>query len=402
MSRLPKQLQPAWPLLKRAHRLTTRGVGAVTRPTSRWAGPRAVPAIGSATSVETARLEPGTVRRHVVGPGEQLRRPLPVGEPADHWMFRWRSRYDVPERFVLEMADGTIIGNYAAHVTRGGILDYQTSDYFGVSGWREHPLYLRPRLPEPEEFEGDLLSLATRGSTANYYHFVTDVLPRWGIYQDAMPGRVPDAAYVNATTGYQRQLLSMLGLDHLTKIEPAKHRAIRATNLIVPGLPNPDLMAPSWTTRWLADRLPPQQTTDLPRRIYVTRGQARNTRRLVNEDLHLETMRRHGFVLIDPGKHTVQEQIDLFAHAEAIVAPHGAGLTNLVFSRPGVRVLELFAPNYVNPCYWTIADNIPDVRYRYLVGRGRAPRPMSEMNGVLVDIDVPPAAFTEALEQLLA
>ena len=43
------------------------------------------------------------------------------------------------------------------------------------------------------------------------------------------------------------------------------------------------------------------------------------------------------------------EQVDAFAAAQVVVAPHGAALGNLVFCPPGVRVLELFAPRDVNP-----------------------------------------------------
>ena len=91
--------------------------------------------------------------------------------------------------------------------------------------------------------------------------------------------------------------------------------------------------------------------------------------------------------------HSVQEQIDHFAGAEVVVAPHGAALANLVFCRPGVRVLELFAPRYVNPCYWTIADNIAAARYRYLVC-GRTARPGTHRcTACSTDIVVDPGAL---------
>jgi hypothetical protein len=84
------------------------------------------------------------------------------------------------------------------------------------------------------------------------------------------------------------------------------------------------------------------------------------------------------------------------------VAPHGAALTNLNFCRPGVRVLELFAPGYLNPGYWSITANVAESAYRYLVAdTARPPRAGSRMLGVMHDIDVPPQDVDDALDDLL-
>ena len=72
--------------------------------------------------------------------------------------------YDVPPRFVLSLPGGQVVGNYSAHLTASGRLDHETSHYFDVLGPREHPIYLRGRLPEPISADGSLVSLATRAT----------------------------------------------------------------------------------------------------------------------------------------------------------------------------------------------------------------------------------------------
>ena len=49
------------------------------------------------------------------------------------------------------------------------------------------------------------------------------------------------------------------------------------------------------------------------------------------------------------------------------MAPHGAGLTNLVWCAPHTKVLEIFSPLYVNLCYWAIAS-VTQADYYYLLG----------------------------------
>jgi capsular polysaccharide biosynthesis protein len=406
MSRLPRRLQGFWPLAKRLHRTSTAVLGAVFRRTSRLSGQRALPTRATARSVDTAAQDPEHVTLHPGGPAEELVRPMPVGEPADHAAFEpWRQR-TVSARYVLEVRDGLLVGDYAATIAPGGVLDYETSGYFGITGWREHPLFLRPRLPSPRPVPGTLLSLATRGTSTNYYHFLTDLLPRWGIFEEALPDTQVDAVYVGTRASYQRQLLELVGLDALSVVEVEKHACLAPERLLVPSTPNQDLMAPHWVVDWLRTRLPASpDLSGYGRRLYVTRGSVANTRRYVEEPELWPAMEERGFTRLDPGTVSVREQIDQFAAAEVIVAPHGAALANLVFARPGVRVLELFAPDYVNPCYWAITDAVPDARYHYLVAGTPDEINAAEhkpMTGVLRDISIPPDRVLTALDTLLS
>lgn len=386
MSRLPSALQPAWPVIKRVHRATTLIVGLLTRRTSQINRRRALPVRATVTSVETAESE--LVQLHRGRGVEHIRRMPPIGEPPQHWTFADAASFDVPGHFVLDIAGGTVVGDYGANMTPGGTLDYETSGYFGIKSWREHPLFLRPLLPPPTVVDGTVLSLATRGGSVNYYHFLIDVLPRLGIFNECMPGVVPDAVFVPASTTYQHELLALTGIDKLPIIPTKKNSAVRAEHLLVPCMTNPMEIAPSWTINWLRQHLPAETERNLPRRIYVTRGGARNTRRLEDEATIWPLLKKRGFVQVDPGKMTVRDQIDYFAAADVVVALHGAALANLVFAKPGVRVLELFAPTYVKWCYWAICENIPDAEYRYLLGDGK-PRVRGEaMDGLQADIQL--------------
>jgi capsular polysaccharide biosynthesis protein len=400
VSRLPAALQPAWPLFKRAHRMLALVLGTLWRLISPALGERGVPRRATDSSVDTVRREPATTRLHPAGAAEFLERAMPPGLPADHWCFAEKLEVSVPARATLEVEQGTVIGDYAAVVTSEGTLDYQSSGYFGLSSWREHPVFLTPRHRRPEQVDGSLLVLATRGTDRNYYHFLFDALPRFGIFTESLPGQQVDAIYVPHATRYQRELLGLLGLDQHRLIQPAPDAAYRAKTLLVPSTPNQDLAAPRWGTEWLRQHLPPT-TTDGPRRLYLTRGSQPNTRRYVQEPELVPELVRRGFTVVDPGTFSVQEQINLFAGAEIVVAPHGAGLTNIAFSAPGTAVLELFANDYVHLGLWAIAESVGGIHYRYLVAEG-GHRPGKPMVGVLQDVDIPAARVLAAVDELLA
>ena len=56
-----------------------------------------------------------------------------------------------------------------------------------------------------------------------------------------------------------------------------------------------------------------------------------------------------------------------FTGADEIVAVHGAGLTNLLFCRPGTRVIEIFPENFVKSTYFWLARQL-GLEYHYLIG----------------------------------
>lgn len=63
------------------------------------------------------------------------------------------------------------------------------------------------------------------------------------------------------------------------------------------------------------------------------------------------------------------DQVQIFASADVIVSPHGAGLSNLVFCRPDTKVLEFFSPNYVNVCFWVLSNHV-GADYYCFIGDG--------------------------------
>lgn len=400
VSRLPPAMQPLWPIVKRLHRLASLWFGVLGRWVAPLAGGRGLPRRATLHARDTAAGDPGSVHLHPARASERLYRVAPAGEPPHHVAFTSVTDTVIRDQFVLELHDGLVLGDYAAAITSGGVLDFETSPYFGITDWREHPLYLRGVLPAVEHFEGTLGVLATRGGSANYYHFLFDVLPRWALLRDAGLAESVDGIYVPTETRYQRELLAISGLDRQRIVPTTKHSAIRADRLLVPSLANVDEYMPPWIPLWLRDQLPAGDLSERPRRIYVTRGSGPNTRRLTTEDALWPELARRGFVRIDPGTLSVREQIDSFAAADVVVGIHGAALSNLVFSPSGVRVLELFAPRYTKPPFWVLADSIPGSTYRYLVGDGPRLR-KEETQGIQDDITLDPAKILACVDDLL-
>jgi capsular polysaccharide biosynthesis protein len=98
------------------------------------------------------------------------------------------------------------------------------------------------------------------------------------------------------------------------------------------------------------------------RRVYLSRGNA-TRRRLTNEVDVVAVLERHGFEPVKIDGSDPAEQIRVVRDADHLVGLHGAELTNLMFLRPGARMLELRHPNQLfNDAYVRLAAQM-GVRY---------------------------------------
>jgi capsular polysaccharide biosynthesis protein len=99
--------------------------------------------------------------------------------------------------------------------------------------------------------------------------------------------------------------------------------------------------------------------------LVVSRRQAR-TRQIVNEDDLIAALGPLAPTCVALEECSLARQIDLFRRARLIVAPHGAGLTNIAFARPDATVIELFGATYRNPCFEKLA-RVVGCGYRAIV-----------------------------------
>ncbi|SPJ25545.1 glycosyltransferase family 61 protein [Palleronia abyssalis] len=90
------------------------------------------------------------------------------------------------------------------------------------------------------------------------------------------------------------------------------------------------------------------------RRVFVSRRRA-TIRRLSNEAEITDMLEKAGFALVTMEDLSFEEQIRLMGETRVLMAPHGAGLTNMMFCAPGTQVVEISEPLYPNPNFYAIA-----------------------------------------------
>ena len=265
---------------------------------------------------------------------------------------------------MIEVKGGRVWGPSGAILTANGEL----LDEFSIEMGRthDHPLEYKWKLPPIESTE-KLTTVLSASQGGNYFHWMTDVLPRIHLLQCAGVNFADlELLVVNPiASAFQTETLARFGIPRERLRETSARFHLGPRRMIVASYPGIPGDTPKWACEFLRTSF--QAPAGRGRNIYVSRRHARS-RRVRNEAEVLAALRH--FESAELESLSVREQAALFAGADCIVAPHGAGLTNLVFCKPGARVVELFSPNYANGCYENIARHM-GLSYRSVTGAGR-------------------------------
>ena len=99
-----------------------------------------------------------------------------------------------------------------------------------------------------------------------------------------------------------------------------------------------------------------------------------------------------GFRTVTATGMSVREQALLFSSSSAVIAPHGAALTNLAFAPEGCRVMELFPDNHHHRHYENLSS-LCGLPYSFRTG------PADNRDG---DFSFNPDALRAAVDRWLA
>ena len=263
-------------------------------------------------------------------------------------------------------------------------------------------------LPDPEQIAGTVAALAGL-SGHNYFHWMVDVLPRLELLRrSGVSWQEIDWIWINSVQQpFQRETLEILGVPASKILSSDRHPYIQA-RLVVPSFAGHLGWLEPWALRFLRDKFLPfgdRQTNSQPDRpldrIYISRASATH-RRVLNEAEVMAQLQPLGFVSVALETLSFAEQVALFAQAKVIVAPHGGGLTNLLFCQPETVVVELASPHYLRHYFWAISQPLK-LRHFLLTGEAIACEPIRRLmypSPLTEDIWIKQNALKSMLHQL--
>jgi len=300
----------------------------------------------------------------------------------DPWPFQIRSTRYFPPASLTTLEHGRVIGSHGSVVTEDGYLIFDLSNEY--VDHRDHSLFHNTWKSNPR-WQNGTMAVLTCSVADCYYHWLFDVIVRLHLLEKAGISYKNIVLNTTSNAGFQQEYLNLLGINRNTVINCQNFMHLQADRLIVPSLVGYKGDVPKWASDYLRCRLLGYANRLYGfERIYVSRRNARH-RKLVNEDQVVNILQQYGFKTVFPEDMSVVDQISLFSSAEVIITPHGSALANLAFATPSAKVIELFAPNYINEIYWVLSNHV-GLDYYYLIGEGETVHYGNLYEDIIVDI----------------
>lgn len=231
-------------------------------------------------------------------------------------------------------------------------------------------------------------------SANNPWHVLIDMISKFRLIEKRWSTPFSNYIFVLSTQSDYFVKLTKELFNNLNYMIMPKDETWEFKHLIVPSLSNNnDGVITPQLAPWIRilKKHIPYSKKEKKNKIFVTREDAKTRKLLDSEKL---VMALKGWKTVTLEKLSIREQIECFSNASNIVSTHGAGLTNLVWSDPGTRIIEIQDKKMIHKkVYPVLSHHLGLVHELYLAQavpipyNGKKPKGVKRLND-LIDLQV--------------
>ncbi|WP_275287255.1 glycosyltransferase family 61 protein [Halomonas elongata] len=209
-----------------------------------------------------------------------------------------------------------------------------------------------------KEIKGHILDLVSPGANL-YSHWLLDLLPKLSAVKQAGYNLEDfDYVYVNYyNSKFKEETFEKLGIPVEKVLDfPSAPKIFKCSKITTVSACRNALYTPQWAEEFVRSiflETNIYNQVKKNRRIYISRSKG-ETRRVLNEASLVRKISPLGFEVLYCEDHSVTKVAEIMSEAEIVIAPHGAGLANIVFCNSRVKIVELFSA-HMSPEYYKIS-----------------------------------------------
>jgi capsular polysaccharide biosynthesis protein len=215
--------------------------------------------------------------------------------------------------------------------------------------------------------------LATDEWSKNYCHFLWEASSKIIVLKKQFPDAILILPKSYLKIDFMMKAIAAFGFSHDDlKIIPKKSR-LRVKNLaFIPCINITtagyyDFLKFSEIAQTLVSYYQDKFKTNFGERIYISRSdpQKNTVRKISNEDDLTSMLVKYGFKTLYMENFSFLEQMSIMHNAKFIVAPHGAGITNAMFSKKDSHLFELVNKKWGKTCFAEMCERMAINYHRF-------------------------------------
>ena len=207
-----------------------------------------------------------------------------------------------------------------------------------------------------KKIKGNILSLLQGSSGNNYFHFLFDIIPKIILLEKKNLLKDINLFLLPNIKDWQKTILSSFGIGEKQLLNSNIFRHVEAEKIYavdhpwyMKGFVNYEIKnIPEWVVFSLREKfLNYSKKIPIAEKIFIDRSDSLyNHCKLTNNKEIIDFLTENNFKSYQVSKLNFFEQVYLFKNAKIIVGPHGAAFSNIIFSDPGLKIIELIPKNH--------------------------------------------------------
>ncbi len=226
-----------------------------------------------------------------------------------------------------------------------------------------------------KEIKGNIIILAQGASGYdNYAHWLLDILPKLKLILSKIPIKEIKSIYFKNLNNFQKESINYFGLNSNKFLDSNRLRHIKADQIISVTHPYyfkktfkyAQSNLPSWIIRFLRKDISRNIKFKKKgfKRVFIDRSDSiKNHCKLINNNEVIKYLKKKKYKCLRLTELNLKDQISIFKNCNSIIAPHGAGLTNIAFCKKKTKVIEIIPKNNKNYLFKRISK-INKLKYK--------------------------------------
>ena len=204
---------------------------------------------------------------------------------------------------------------------------------------------------------GNVFNLCQGASGNNYSHFLFDILPKIYLLSSKIDLKEIDHFYVSEPKQWQIKIFGKLGISKSKLLSSKKYNHIIADKVYAVDHPwykkgnihHGVKEMPSWIFIKNRKVFLKEYNKKFSKKIFLDRSDSNYNHCQINDLKNLiKFVQKNKFKSYQAGLLSFDDQINLFNNASIVLGAHGASLANIVFCKPGTKIIEIIPADHPN------------------------------------------------------